>query len=382
MIDKAAAGFSLKGIIFSVQMHGFILHSGNEALTPYISWQDMRAFGRDGREDIASHITERAGGDLLRRNGVILKNSHSLCPLYRLINEKRLTGKLRFSMMGDALIHLLTGTVVPIHPTVAASSALYDLEKMDWNRELLEKLSLENIEFPPVRDGREPIAAYKISSSEIPVYSAVGDHQAAVLGCGAADSDLVINIGTGGQISFVDENLNFGDYETRPFFSGRYLRTLAQLPSGRNLNVLMNLVLDAGNQVCGAGAKPDTRLWDRINNLAQEAADEKDIPSLKLTMSFFDPPGGAITGVDTQNLKIGNIFLAAYADMADSYFAARKRLGLNGRQQGRLIGAGGVLHKTPILQKMLTDRFGLPLEPLPHSEDVMSGLLKLVDCLN
>jgi sugar (pentulose or hexulose) kinase len=139
----------------------------------------------------------------------------------------------------------------------------------------------------------------------------------------------------------------------------------------------MDLVLDAGNRVCGAGVKADAGLWDRVNSLAQEAAEEKGASSLKLNMSFFDPPGGAITGADTQNLKVGNIFLAAYEDMADAYFAALTRLGLNGRQPGRLIGAGGVLHKTPMLRKMLADRFGLPLEPLPHSEDVMPGLLKL-----
>ena len=33
----------VKGILFSTQMHGFVLTRGETAITPYVSWQDTRA---------------------------------------------------------------------------------------------------------------------------------------------------------------------------------------------------------------------------------------------------------------------------------------------------------------------------------------------------
>jgi sugar (pentulose or hexulose) kinase len=219
LIAQALSQYRLEGIVFSVQMHGFELRvPQGGAVTAYVSWQDMRAFGLEGRPDTASCIREAAGDGLLKRNGVLLNNSHSLCPLYSFMNEKKPPLPLAFAMVGDAVIRRLTGKVVPIHPTEAASSALYDLKARDWNQELLRILSLEGIELPPVSETREPVAFYRAGNREIPLYLPVGDQQAAVLGCEAGEGDVVLNIGTGGQICYVDKELSLGDYETRPFF--------------------------------------------------------------------------------------------------------------------------------------------------------------------
>ncbi|MDR0450552.1 MAG: hypothetical protein LBH26_04730 [Treponema sp.] len=377
LIDEALSLCPVAGVVFSVQMHGFQLFSGGKTLSDYVSWQDMRGSGLNGEGDIAFRIKNLAGEELLMRNGVSLRNSHSLCPLYHLMGEKRFAGPVQFSMLGDALIRFLTGELSPIHPTVAASSALYDLKKQDWNRELIETLSLENIQFPPVYGGKEPAAYYERSGRKIPLYTAVGDHQAAILGCGAGDGDIVINIGTGGQISYVDAGLSFGEYETRPYFSGRNLRALTQLPSGRSLNIFTNLILDTGNRIFGANTKADSKFWDRLNTLAEEAVSRDDGPRLDLDMSFFDPGGGSIRGIDTRNLNAGSLFAAVYRNMADSYFSAFGQLEIEGDAPRNIIGAGGVFRKTPVLRQILADRFTAPLRPSPCSEDVMIGLLHL-----
>ena len=374
MLNKALSLYAVEGIAFSVQMHGFELFDHQGAVTDYISWQDMRG----NRSDIATQLRNIAGDDLFRRNGIELWNTHSLCPLYHLIQEKKLKGPLDFAMMGDALIRHLTGEVVPIHPTVAASSGLYDLEKNDWNRDLIEILSFDHINFPQVSAGKKPIAYYNYNSRKIPLYIAVGDHQAAVLGCGAIEGDLIINIGTGGQISFVDGELSLAsDYETRPYFSGRILRALTQLYSGRALNVLMNLILDVGQKVFCLNQTADSELWARINDLAEEAGNTTSDKKLEMNMSFFNSDGGLIREIDTANLTAGNLFLAAYRGMAECYFNAFQRLGLEGRSLNGIIGTGGVLLKTPLLQRLLAERFGLQLKLSSDSEDVMFGLLRL-----
>ena len=378
MLDNALSLYTIEGIVFSVQMHGFELFDDHGAVSDYVSWQDMRCNGREGEPDTASRLRLMAHNDLFRRNGIELKNSHSLCPLYHLIKEKGLNGPLDFTMMGDALVRHLTGKVVPMHPTVAASSGLYDLIKNDWNRELIAALSLEHIHFPEVTAGREPVACYNYKGREIPLYAAVGDHQAAVLGCGAAGGDLVINIGTGGQISFVDDDLSLhSNYETRPYFSGRTMRALTQLPSGRTLNVLMNHILNVGKEVFGLDQTADAKIWARVNELAEEAVNTASGRALEIDASFFTSEGGLIRKIDTGNLTTGSLFLAAYRHMADCYFDAFRQLGLEGCSLNGIIGAGGVLRKTPLIQRLLAERLGLGLKLSSGSEDVMFGLLRL-----
>ena len=94
-------------------------------------------------------------------------------------------------------------------------------------------------------------------------------------------------------------------------------------------------------------------------------------------MSFFDSEGGLIRDISAANLTTGNLFLAAYRNMADCYFAAFGRLGLNRSSINGIIGAGGVLRKTPLLCRMLSERFGHQLKLSPDCEDVMPGLLRL-----
>jgi sugar (pentulose or hexulose) kinase len=379
LIGQALSQYRLEGIVFAVQMHGFELRAPQGgAITGYVSWQDMRAFGLEGGQDIASCIRGIAGDGLLKRNGVLLNNSHSLCPLYHLMNEKKPPLPLGFAMIGDAVIRRLTGQVVPIHPTEAASTALYDLKARDWNRELLRLLSLEGIELPPVSETREPAAFYRAGNREIPVYLPIGDQQAAVLGCEAREGDVVLNIGTGGQICYVDKELSLGDYETRPFFSGRTIRTLTDLPSGRNLAVLMNLVLDAGRRLFGIDLEDDSKIWELTAALAREAGALGTGRSLELDMSFFDASGGAVKGITGTNLSAGNLFAAAYRNIAGAAYAAFVRLGLDERKAVKdIIGAGGALRRAPLLQELIARRFNRPFRLSPHSEDVMLGLLRL-----
>jgi sugar (pentulose or hexulose) kinase len=375
LMDSGISRFAVEGVVFAVQMHGFELYvPGGEALTGYVSWQDMRAFGCGC--GAASRILNIAGEELLGRNGVLLNNSHSLCPLVQYTGEKKPPLPLAFAMIGDAVIRRLTGKLVPIHPTEAASTALCDLRVRDWNRDLMRVLSLDGIEFPPVAETRGPVAFYPSGDREIPLYMPVGDQQAAVLGCEAGDGDIVINIGTGGQICYIDRGLAFGkSYETRPFFSDRSIRTLADLPSGRNLAALMNFLSDAERKVFCSGAARAGDIWEKVNSLAEEASSAGT--GLELDMSFFDGSGGAIRGINGTNLTAGNLFAAAYEAMAEAALVSFRKLELEEKSIRGIVGAGGILRRTPLLQRLIACRFGKPFRLSPNSEDVMSGLLRL-----
>ena len=379
LIDQAARECPLEGIVLSVQMHGFLLFDRRgRPSRNYVSWQDMRAFapGPDGL-DAAAEIAARVPAGLLREDGVVLKNTHSLCPLHRLLSEHPAPDGTSFAMLGDALTWYLTGTRAPVHPTVAASSGLYSLTRRDWNRELAESLGL-NVAFPAVYDGRDPVASYRSPRGELPVYAAVGDHQAAVLGTCVDDRHVLINIGTGGQISYLDDGLAFGEYETRPYFGGRTLRAFTQRPSGRSLSVLTDFVLEVGRELFGCEAE-EAEVWKQINRLTDGPDKNEGGGGLHVDLSFFDAEArGSVGGIDSHNLRVGNLFRAAYACMTEEYYSAYRRLLSDGcAGAAGVVCTGGVMRKTPLLQRMISERFGVPCRMAPFTDDTMVGLTRL-----
>lgn len=74
----------------------------------------------------------------------------------------------------------------------------------------------------------------------IPVTVALGDNQASFLGSvGFQENTVLLNMGTGGQISVLSDQLFEGNgIEARPFTKGKYLLVGASLCGGRAYAVL------------------------------------------------------------------------------------------------------------------------------------------------
>lgn len=377
LIDRAAANYKLEGIVFSVQMHGFMLF--NKAGVPvsnYISWQDIRAMIPDETgKPLIQQIKEMVPPHMFRESGINLRQNHSLLPLYHYLKENPLTEPVEFAMIGDSIARILTGQRAAVHPSQAASSGLYSLEKGDWNRELIEFLGMDAVDFPPVSEGKEPVAVYKSANGDIPIYTALGDHQAAVLGTCAGAGDMFINIGTGGQIGFVDNGLALGTYETRPFFQGHTIRAFTQLPSGRSLNVLMGFIMDIGREIFGNTDMQEKDVWRRLDQLTADpsAADA----GLKLDFSYFDPDGGAISGISGSNLTVGKLFSSAYDSMAAAYYNRSRDLLTEGDSEPvGVVCTGGVVRKNTLLMECIGKQFGIPCRLAPYSDDTLVGLLR------
>ena len=70
---------------------------------------------------------------------------------------------------------------------------------------------------------------------DIPVTVAIGDNQASFLGAaGSENNTLLVNMGTGGQISVLtDQYFETEGIEARPFLGGKYLLVGASLCGGK-----------------------------------------------------------------------------------------------------------------------------------------------------
>jgi hypothetical protein len=140
----------------------------------------------------------------------------------------------------------------------------------------------------------------------------------------------------------------------------------------------MNLFLDTGRRLFGLNIEDDSKIWELAAALAREAEAPPTRRSLELDMSFFGASGGAVKGITGTNLYAGNLFAAAYRNIADAAYAAFIRLGLDERKTVKgIIGAGGALRRAPLLQELVARRFNRPFRLSRHSEDVMFGLLRL-----
>jgi glycerol kinase len=169
-----------------------------QAVGPAMSWQDGRA---------ASFAA--ALGDLAERTHA--KTGLYLTPYYsapkiawafaNLPEVRRVldAGRLRVGPVGTFLVWKLTGgEVFACDPTLAQRTLLFDIEKLDWDEELLRTFGVPREALPEIRPSRADWGEWRFKSLRVPIRAVVGDQQAAALGLGAGrEGEAALNYGTG-----------------------------------------------------------------------------------------------------------------------------------------------------------------------------------------
>ena len=129
----------------------------------------------------------------------------------------------------------------------------------------LEMLGIEKDFLPRVT--KESIAIG--SCKGIPVCVPLGDNQASFLGSVGKNSDsILVNIGTGSQVSSVSDYKNVsGDIEIRPFIEGKYLICGSSLCGGFAYSMLEEF-FRSYMVSCGI---TDTPQYEIMNKLAEKS---------------------------------------------------------------------------------------------------------------
>lgn len=115
--------------------------------------------------------------------------------------------------------------------------------------------------------------------------------------------------------------------------------------------------------------------WPQI---AQSAA-QIGSNDLVVNLSFFDSVGGssgAIANIREENLTVGHLFHAAFANMAGNYYQSALRIDAN-QPWRQLVFSGGLAQKITVLQQLIQQQFNRPTRLCPSAEDTMLGLLAL-----
>lgn len=358
------------GLVVSTQMSCLILtDTHGQPQSNCIGWRDQRALEPhpDGRGTWYDHLQAAISPQQRRELGNELSPGAPASFLFHMVGTGSSTQGLVPVSLGDFVVSALAGCEPSVEPTNAMAYNLYHLAHGTWHREVIAQFGLDQFHWPSIRKQGE-IVGYLQHDHPIPCYTPIGDFQCALAGAQLTSNELSLNISTGSQVSRLTSTLQLGDYQTRPYFDRTFVNLYSHLPAGRSLNVLVRLLTEM------PGSPSADEVWAYVDRAARQADSD-----LAVSLAFYPGPAGddgSISNIRESNLTVGNLFRAAYQNMAQTYHRLALRLWPEAGWE-RLVFSGGLVQKSPSLQAAILQAFSAPYRSSPSPEDALMGLLSL-----
>lgn len=361
IIDELLLDEKEINLCISNEMHGFLLaYKDCTPYTDYISWQ--KEYGNieiDGVTSFSVIAETPEFKDAIRLSGMPLRaglpNTNMLY-LKRsgILNE--CDGALRFFTLGSYILSCISGVIPDEHPTNAAATGLYNVEINDWNRSFIDAIGGGEIEFPAIGD---KVMDFEYKGTLVHAYPALGDQQAALLGAGFENqSDLSFNLGTGSQVSLIVDTPQFGEgYQIRPYFFGKYLKTIPHIPSGRALNVYFRFIKSIlKNFSCNLS---DDEIWKGITDSLSRG--DKDC-NISVDMSFFEnavsnKTKGQIKNIPEWGFDMDNLIVAIFEQLVDNYISMADRIVTEGVKIKRIVFSGGIARRFYYIRESIMEHY-------------------------
>lgn len=325
------------------QMHGILYYDcDGKAISPLYTWQDGRGNQPcDGKTTYGEVLGLPSGyGNVTdfynRKNGLRPENAVGFCTIH------------------DYFVMTLTDRKIAlIHTSDAASFGGFDLEKGEFSEDF----------YGEITGGFDIAGTYK----GIPVSVAIGDNQASVFGALQNDSDILLNIGTGSQISVISDKVITGDnIEARPYMDGKYLIVGAALCGGRAYSMLEKFYSDivfaaTGERINMYGVMDKMGVPETPSPLCDSRFDgtRKD-PSLK----------GSLCAITTENFTPAHIRYAFLQGIIGELYDDFCEMGVS---HGALVGSGNAVRKNAALRKCAEEIFGAKMSVPSHMEEAAFG---------
>lgn len=327
------------------QMHGIVyVDADGRSVSPLYTWQDGRGNlpYKDGKT-YAEFLKSASGyGNVTdfynRENGIRPENAVRYCTIH------------------DYFVMQLCGRKKPLmHSSNAASFGLYDLKENKFDYDIDVDIT----------------ADYCIAGryKNIPVSVAIGDNQASVFSTLADENDILINVGTGSQVSVISDSIVSGeDIEVRPYFENKYLLVGAALCGGRAYSMLKSFYSEILGYV---EAVSDDKVYEIMNKMLEKA----DACTISVDTRFAGTrsnPGlcGSISGITTENFTPSQLTLGMLEGMAEELFAMYGKM--NAKRSG-IVGSGNGVRKNPALVQAFEQRFGAKMKIPLHLEEASFG---------
>ena len=376
------------GIGVTGQQHGVVLVDATtlQPVTPLINWQDRRALQMipGGTSTWLQATRDAIGPDAWKQTGCWLQPGFMATTLFELRVRGELPSNALALFIGDLFVATLTGQVPSTEPSSAGSSGVYDVRSRQWNNDAINALGLSRSLFPEIREADEPVGGLTPEQSRstgllagTPVFAPIGDHQASFLGSVAdCRNSVLVNVGTGAQVAVFTDGFNFtSPIELRPFPCGGNLLSNVGLAGGWSYQVLEQFFHSAGRSVFQV--ETDGKLYETMNRLAETIPPGAD--GLRCDPQFsgtrLDSTGrGSISGLSPQNFTAGHLARAVLEGMSRSLHDGFKAIHqITGCKPTTLVAAGNGLRENPLLARIVSEAFGLPMTFTRHREEAAFG---------
>lgn len=348
------------------QMHGIVyINEAGKAVSPLITWQDERGnlVGEDGMS-VCEAIAKRFQIKAYSGYGLI---SH----LQNIRTNSVPADAVTVATIPDYLGMALTGSLKPVlHSSMAASLGLYNVSTHTWRKDILAAFGEDGRILPRVSTKFEVIGRYR----GILVCNAAGDNQASFLGSVTnAKEDVLINIGTGGQLSMLtDHVVEAPEIETRPFNEEAYLAVGSSLCAGRAYAMLAAFM-----KGCGEAFGGDTSdVYAVMGKLLATPACEHPLKVDTRFAGTREHPEhrGSVSGIYTDNFTPAELVRGVLNGMAqellDHYYAMNPGLAVKHK---RIIASGNGMRRNLYLQQIAAERFGMELALSTQPEEAACG---------
>lgn len=344
------------------QMHGILyLDKDGKCISPLYTWQDASGNKEFNGATYASYLTKMTGCTMASgfglvthfvnaKEGKVPKNAVTLCTIH------------------DHLVMKLTGRKTPImHSSDAASLGCFSLEKCDFDEEALNKICIERSFLPEVYDSA--VIAGK-DENGIPVSVAIGDNQASVLGSVADEKSVLVNIGTGSQVSVISDKAETPpDGEARPLNDGKFILVGAPLCGGRSFALLHKFFCEC-TEIFG-GNKED--VYKNMDKIAELAPDKHTLTvDTRFCGTRKNPEiKGAISDITESNFNPAEMVRGFLYGMAQELYSLYS--GFDKNDTAKIVASGNAVRKSAVLRKYLEELFGMKLLTPVHTEEASFG---------
>lgn len=288
-----------------------------------------------------------------------------------------------FCTIPDYVAMSLAGEKRPkMHQTMAASLGLYNMKAGDFDRTSVEKAGMNPELLPEVATTSTTCGAYTADMEKYPAYAgktipvavAFGDNQASFLGSVNQDCKVLLNVGTGGQVSVYSEELIKADgIECRPYLKGSYLMAGSSLCGGYSYN-LVKRFFEEIYALAGVGCPKD--IYSIMNRIAGEAAEKEKTLTVdtRFNGSRENPAlTGSITGLTVDTFHPGDLAYGVLRGLCEELYQFYNVLPEKLKDGSHFVGSGNGIRKNPLLQKIASDRFRMKLRIPKYAEEAAYG---------
>lgn len=353
---------SIVSIGITCQMHGILyIDKDGKCISPLYTWQDSRGDIRLGAETYAKSFSKSCGTDDASGYGLV---TH----YYNLKNGIVKPNAYKIATIGDYAAMVLCGTCEPLmHKSNGASLGGFDISKGQFKTEALKELGFDISILPKVTGENATVGYYK----GIPVAVAIGDNQASFMGSLKSDDMLLINIGTGSQVSLItDKTKSTNQCEIRPLYSDKYIAVGACLCGGRAYGLLHDFFAKVGKELFGT---ENEKLYDAMAALTKEECEITVDTRFSGTRKEPDIRG-MISGIGTDNFTPSALITGTLFGMVNELEELYSQLkSLSATKCNKIVGSGNGIRLNRPICKMIEKRFNMHLLIPKHKEEAAFG---------